>query len=104
MSVNLPIRQKNPVTRAKGFEVLTFNQIRHLHGLEFEALCHKYNERELYHLMAAGERWDFWPESVVLYLDFDVNPEGEPTMIQLNQETLDAINCLESECKEFHLK
>lgn len=84
-------------------KLLTFNQIRHLHGLEFEALCHRYNERELYDLMVAGECWSFWPESVVIHLNFDRNPDGEPTMMQLNQEMMGAIRCADSDCEEFNV-
>lgn len=66
--------------------VLGFKQIRHLHGLLFEALCHRYTEQQLYQLLKNGETWYFWPEDVVMQVDFARNPEGEAKMIQLNEE------------------
>lgn len=65
---------------------LGFKQIRHLHGLLFEALCHQYTEQELYQLLKAGETWDYWPKDVMMQISFAHNPQGEGKMIQLNEK------------------
>lgn len=72
-------------------EQLTFDEIKYLHSSEFEYLCSLYDEQALWDILQSGAEWKFWPENVIMHLNFSKSAEGVPEMIQLGPEAMKAL-------------